>query len=499
VSYHLIDLPDANEQPLGRAYEVSNLAGGPMYQRLEVWDVQGYPTAPDGWQQSYSYFGYDGRGNQIYTRVNNRGWEFAQDYSTAEEDSWERTYATSYYASDGKLMVQQTMRDLILFPNDTIDAWGAYEEYWYDAFGRRVLKRSQQEEPVCEHEERCYSAIERYIWDGSQILWEFRQADAGDVRDPAGGAQTGHVGYVHAGGIDAPLAMIRNDTALVLHHDFRGLYHAATNTAGGSYGADVPWPSDAWTLSFAAVEPREVHTWIGSLPMGQQDHTGLAYRRNRYINSISGQFTQADPIGFSGGFNLYGYGGGDPINNSDPFGLAPCPPPEFPDIICMDEFVGSVPRGPGPLPEWWPQGTTAGGGAFSDYLANQTNPGLAQNFNVPRQESPQDARCSADMDQAFVSLLVWRSAVGAISALPGLSKGQAVGPASFMAGSAVEPIELAHYLTDTSGTPNPLIPYSHNWFGYGFGVLYEMGKIGTSPIFEGGEMLVACSTAFWTR
>jgi hypothetical protein len=24
--------------------------------------------------------------------------------------------------------------------------------------------------------------------------------------------------------------------------------------------------------------------------------------------------------------NLYGYGAGDPINNSDPFGLAPCPP-----------------------------------------------------------------------------------------------------------------------------------------------------------------------------
>jgi uncharacterized protein RhaS with RHS repeats len=33
--------------------------------------------------------------------------------------------------------------------------------------------------------------------------------------------------------------------------------------------------------------------------------------------------TQEDPIGLAGGLNLYGYGDGDPVNNSDPFGLCP--------------------------------------------------------------------------------------------------------------------------------------------------------------------------------
>lgn len=32
--------------------------------------------------------------------------------------------------------------------------------------------------------------------------------------------------------------------------------------------------------------------------------------------------TQEDPIGVAGGSNLYGYGAGDPVNNSDPFGLS---------------------------------------------------------------------------------------------------------------------------------------------------------------------------------
>ena len=36
--------------------------------------------------------------------------------------------------------------------------------------------------------------------------------------------------------------------------------------------------------------------------------------------------TQEDPIGLAGGLNLYGYAGGDPINNSDPFELSVCPP-----------------------------------------------------------------------------------------------------------------------------------------------------------------------------
>ena len=63
--------------------------------------------------------------------------------------------------------------------------------------------------------------------------------------------------------------------------------------------------------------------WYGSLAIDQKDATGLSYRRNRYYDPVSGQFTQTDPIGIAGGPNTYGYAGGDPINFSDPFGLCP--------------------------------------------------------------------------------------------------------------------------------------------------------------------------------
>lgn len=49
----------------------------------------------------------------------------------------------------------------------------------------------------------------------------------------------------------------------------------------------------------------------------------LVYDRNRYYDPSAGRFTQEDPAGLSGGLNLYGYAGGDPANNSDPFGLDP--------------------------------------------------------------------------------------------------------------------------------------------------------------------------------
>jgi RHS repeat-associated protein len=49
--------------------------------------------------------------------------------------------------------------------------------------------------------------------------------------------------------------------------------------------------------------------------------TGLYYYRARHYSPQWGRFAQADPIGYSGGINLYGYVGNDPLNAIDPLGL----------------------------------------------------------------------------------------------------------------------------------------------------------------------------------
>ena len=49
----------------------------------------------------------------------------------------------------------------------------------------------------------------------------------------------------------------------------------------------------------------------------------MVYSRARYYDPDTGRFTQPDPIGLSGGTNLYAYAGGDPVNYTDPMGTSP--------------------------------------------------------------------------------------------------------------------------------------------------------------------------------
>ncbi|HEX6809773.1 MAG TPA: RHS repeat-associated core domain-containing protein, partial [Gemmatimonadaceae bacterium] len=70
-----------------------------------------------------------------------------------------------------------------------------------------------------------------------------------------------------------------------------------------------------------APTPNGPAAWSGSLIEGQRDASGLLYKRNRYYDPASGRFTSQDPLGLGGGLNVYGFAGGDPVNQDDPFGL----------------------------------------------------------------------------------------------------------------------------------------------------------------------------------
>ena len=54
----------------------------------------------------------------------------------------------------------------------------------------------------------------------------------------------------------------------------------------------------------------------------ENDGTGLYYYRARYYSSELQRFISEDPIGLTGGINVYAYVGNDPAKRKDPTGLS---------------------------------------------------------------------------------------------------------------------------------------------------------------------------------
>lgn len=273
----------------------------------------------------------------------------------------------NYYTADGHLALAdvESNGNRACFASQ---AWGTFEETRYDALGRRVLVRSRRDTTLI------YGSITRFVWDGSQVLWEihypgdngvigdsleidtatFAQAcDCGCSHPPECGEDPdslpkgyspmwGRVLYLNGPDIDQPVLIARYgygqdtvpfDSTLRVYpmYNWRGLpddgslfenwqqtftYHGETAT--------ILWPAHNTLAYHRVVLNSEPPSWFGSLMSLQATDAGTQYMRNRYYDPIAGRFTQEDPIGLVGGLNTYGYADGDPITYSDPIGL--CPP-----------------------------------------------------------------------------------------------------------------------------------------------------------------------------
>ena len=163
------------------------------------------------------------------------------------------------------------------------------------------------------------------VWDGDQLLYERHTGPS--LTDT--GPNADNLVYVHGPKIDEPFGMIRYGEPLAIHYNWRGLPAFATDTLGHNPTCvppnftncvNVNWPGGNWGARLQSTV-YDTTAWYGSLAVTHRDATGDLYRRNRYYDPSSGQFTQADPIGLAGGLNLYGFAEGDPVNYSDPFGL----------------------------------------------------------------------------------------------------------------------------------------------------------------------------------
>jgi RHS repeat-associated protein len=178
----------------------------------------------------------------------------------------------------------------------------------YDAFGNRVNRCTTA---------NC-SAGEREINDGSQFA--FARNGSGTVTD--------EYGYYPGGDQPMSLKLPSGRTGVfITDPQLRGTVRAiadadknATNVEFKTYDIS-PWG--------------EVAADTGSITRlrlaGQQYDQGarLYYMRARYYDPQLGRFLSEDPIGISGGLNLYAYAGNDPVNHDDPSGTV-----SDPRIVC---------------------------------------------------------------------------------------------------------------------------------------------------------------------
>jgi len=240
-----------------------------------------------------------------------------------------------YYGADDKLMAVQ--RYMVLSNGSVRN--GSWEEYWYDALGRRVLTRAARDSskydasisgPLCAYPSQCGSFKERVWWDGNQALLEERTPE-GYTNDVS---NSGLVGNIHGLTLDEPLAIITDQTRIV-NYNWRGLGESSVFTNGqagdnslGNPATEIDWPAATQGETYFTAGPGSGGSgnpkrWMGTFVANGQGTTGMLYRRNRYFNPNGGQFTQADPLGIVGGMNAFGLAEGDPINFRDPFGVSP--------------------------------------------------------------------------------------------------------------------------------------------------------------------------------
>lgn len=143
------------------------------------------------------------------------------------------------------------------------------------------------------------------LYDGDDLIAEYG-ADGAVLRR-----------YVHGDGDDEPLIWYEGattETSRYLASDHLGSIVAAVDGAGSVLGVNT---YDEYGVPGATNIGRFQYTgqaWLAE--------AGLYHYKARAYSPTLGRFLQADPSGYDDGLNWYAYAGGDPLNATDPTGMA---------------------------------------------------------------------------------------------------------------------------------------------------------------------------------
>jgi RHS repeat-associated protein len=120
--------------------------------------------------------------------------------------------------------------------------------------------------------------------------------------------------YVYLNG--QPLAKIERANTYYYHNDHLGTPQKLTDSTG-----QVVWAADYKPFGETTVTVSTITNNLGFPGQYRDAETGPNYNYYRDYNPVIGRYIEADPIGLSGGDNLYSYVADNPVFWVDPLGL----------------------------------------------------------------------------------------------------------------------------------------------------------------------------------
>jgi RHS repeat-associated protein len=183
----------------------------------------------------------------------------------------------------------------------------------YDAFNRLISVQRQGTNSVFQYDglgNRVQTTV------GTRVR-KFHYDHLGRLLFETDGANVLTAQYVYRG--HALMAMWASGEGWHFYHfDQVGSTLALTDQAGAISAAYRYRPYGELSGAFTRVE--NPFTFVGKHGV-MDDGGGLYLMGARHYDAVTGRFLQRDPIGFAGGWNLYAYVGGNPVERLDPSGM----------------------------------------------------------------------------------------------------------------------------------------------------------------------------------
>ncbi len=198
---------------------------------------------------------------------------------------------------------------------------GSLVDFEYDAFDRRVGKRVSR--PASGLARPVLTTVTRFVWDGNVLVHEIKRT-AVEAGDPVVEERT----YCFEEDSTVPMAHLQQERrpGAAISGDWVHYVNDPSGAPDRLVGADGSVLCEIRRAAWGRVEigpGAQATTPIRFQGQFEDDETGLFYNRFRYYDPEAGRYISADPIGVSGGLNLFQYVA-DPTGSSDPFGLVRC-------------------------------------------------------------------------------------------------------------------------------------------------------------------------------